>query len=65
MPPRFIPWWLLRRSRKRQVCPRLEIPVPVEIAYGGTCTAGKNEDMDMYARVLADALRQGKKVADR
>jgi len=30
--------------------------VPVEIAYGGTCTAGKNEDMDMYAAVLADAL---------
>jgi len=24
--------------------------VPIEIAYGGTCTAGKNEDMDMYAR---------------
>jgi len=38
-------------------------PVPVELAYGGTCTAGKNEDMDMYARVLADALRQGKRVA--
>ncbi|MGA8510076.1 MAG: aconitase family protein [Candidatus Sulfotelmatobacter sp.] len=42
----------------------LNTPVPVEIAYGGTCTAGKNEDMDMYARVLADALRQGKRVAD-
>ena len=28
----------------------LNTPVPVEIAYGGTCTAGKNEDMDMYAR---------------
>ena len=27
----------------------LSIPVPVELAYGGTCTAGKNEDMDMYA----------------
>lgn len=39
-------------------------PVPVEIAYGGTCTAGKNEDMDMYALVLADALKQGKRVAD-
>ena len=34
----------------------LNTPVPVEIAYGGTCTAGKNEDMDMYARVLSDAL---------
>lgn len=42
----------------------LNTPVPVEIAYGGTCTAGKNEDMDMYARVLDDALRQGKRVAD-
>ena len=26
----------------------LNTPVPVEIAYGGTCTAGKNADMDMY-----------------
>ena len=42
----------------------LNTPVPVEIAYGGTCTAGKNEDMDMYAVVLADALKQGKHVAD-
>jgi 3-isopropylmalate/(R)-2-methylmalate dehydratase large subunit len=42
----------------------LNTPVPVEIAYGGTCTAGKNEDMDMYARVLADALKQGKRIAD-
>jgi 3-isopropylmalate/(R)-2-methylmalate dehydratase large subunit len=41
----------------------LNTPVPVEIAYGGTCTAGKNADMDMYAQVLADALRQGKHVA--
>ena len=42
----------------------LHTPVPVEIAYGGTCTAGKNEDMDMYALVLAGALQQGKRVAD-
>ena len=42
----------------------LHTPVPVEIAYGGTCTAGKNEDMDMYALVLADALKHGKRVAD-
>jgi len=41
----------------------LHTPVPVEIAYGGTCTAGKNEDMDMYALVLADALKHGKRVA--
>ena len=42
----------------------LHTPVPVDLAYGGTCTAGKNEDMDMYAEVLADALKQGKRVAE-
>ncbi|HYE25274.1 MAG TPA: aconitase family protein [Clostridia bacterium] len=42
----------------------LNTPVPVEIAYGGTCTAGKNEDMDMYARVLSRALTEGKRVAE-
>ena len=42
----------------------LNRPVPVELAYGGTCTAGKNEDMDMYALVLADALRKGKRVSE-
>jgi 3-benzylmalate isomerase len=41
----------------------LDARVPIEIAYGGTCTAGKNEDMDMYAAVLADALKQGKRVS--
>lgn len=42
----------------------LNSPIPVELAYGGTCTAGKNEDMDMYARVLDAALQHGKRVAD-
>src|SRR5208282_5631500 len=42
----------------------LHTPVLVEIAYGGTCTAGKNEDMDMYALVLADALKRDKRIAD-
>ncbi len=41
----------------------LNAPVAIEIAYGGTCTAGKNEDMDMYAAVLADALRKGKRIS--
>jgi len=41
----------------------LNTPVPIELAYGGTCTAGKNEDMDMYAAVLAEALKHGKRVA--
>jgi len=42
----------------------LNTPIPVELAYGGTCTAGKNEDMDMYARVLSGALQSGRRIAD-
>jgi 3-isopropylmalate/(R)-2-methylmalate dehydratase large subunit len=37
--------------------------VRIDIAYGGSCTGGKRSDMDMYARVLAAAHAQGKKVA--
>jgi 3-isopropylmalate/(R)-2-methylmalate dehydratase large subunit len=36
--------------------------VRLDIAYGGSCTAGKRDDVDMYARVMADAERAGKKV---
>jgi 3-isopropylmalate/(R)-2-methylmalate dehydratase large subunit len=36
--------------------------VKIDIAYGGSCTAGKKEDMDMYARVFGDALSRGEKV---
>ncbi len=35
----------------------------VDIAYAGSCTAGKKEDMDMYARVLSEAAERGKRVA--
>jgi 3-isopropylmalate/(R)-2-methylmalate dehydratase large subunit len=38
--------------------------VKIDIAYGGSCTAGKRDDIDMYARVMAEAERAGKKVAD-
>ena len=38
--------------------------VAIDIAYGGSCTAGKDEDLDMYARVLSEALENGRKVAD-
>jgi 3-isopropylmalate/(R)-2-methylmalate dehydratase large subunit len=38
--------------------------VKINIAYGGSCTAGKRDDVDMYARVMAEAERAGKKVAD-
>jgi len=37
--------------------------VPVDIAYAGSCTAGKREDMDMYARVFAHAAATGARVA--
>jgi 3-isopropylmalate/(R)-2-methylmalate dehydratase large subunit len=38
--------------------------VPVNIAYGGSCTGGKMADMDMYASVLSRALAQNRRVAD-
>ncbi len=38
--------------------------VKIEIAYGGSCTAGKRDDIDMYARVMADAERAGQRVGD-
>jgi 3-isopropylmalate/(R)-2-methylmalate dehydratase large subunit len=38
-------------------------PVPIGIAYGGSCTAGKRADMDMYAEVLGEAARSGRRVA--
>jgi 3-isopropylmalate/(R)-2-methylmalate dehydratase large subunit len=37
--------------------------VKVDIAYAGSCTAGKREDMDMYARVFSGGLERGLKVA--
>ncbi len=41
-----------------------ELPaVAITSAYGGSCTAGKNEDMDMYAAVFGRALASGKHIA--
>jgi 3-isopropylmalate/(R)-2-methylmalate dehydratase large subunit len=37
--------------------------VRIDIAYGGSCTGGKKADMDMYAEVLRDAVKKGKRVA--
>ena len=34
-------------------------PVRLDVAYAGSCTAGKKEDMDMYAAVLRAAHEQG------
>ncbi len=38
--------------------------VPVDIAYGGSCTAGKADDLTFYHRVVHDALGAGMRVAD-
>lgn len=38
--------------------------VQVDIAYGGSCTAGKEDDLDMYARVMIEARAAGRGVAD-
>jgi 3-isopropylmalate/(R)-2-methylmalate dehydratase large subunit len=37
--------------------------VRIDIAYGGSCTAGKRDDIDFYARVMQEADRAGRKVA--
>jgi hypothetical protein len=37
--------------------------VKIDIAYAGSCTAGKENDLDFYARVLREALEAGRKVA--
>ncbi len=33
--------------------------VKIDIAYGGSCTAGKEVDLDLYARVMREALDAG------
>lgn len=40
----------------------LDGPVRVGRAYGGSCTAAKRSDMDLYARVLDAALASGRRV---
>src|SRR5207342_3065471 len=36
--------------------------VPIDIAYGGSCTAGKEADLDLYAQVMTEAARAGRGV---
>jgi homoaconitase/3-isopropylmalate dehydratase large subunit len=36
--------------------------VRIDIAYGGSCTAGKEADLDMYAKVMKEALHAGRTV---
>ena len=37
--------------------------VKIDIAYAGSCTAGKEHDLDFYARVLREAVEAGRRVA--
>jgi 3-isopropylmalate/(R)-2-methylmalate dehydratase large subunit len=39
-----------------------EDPIRLDVAYAGSCTAGKKEDMDMYATVLRAAHAEGLRV---
>jgi len=38
--------------------------VAIDIAYGGSCTAGKVDDFAMYASVLQEAVAAGRRVAE-
>ncbi|MBL4634572.1 MAG: aconitate hydratase [Kofleriaceae bacterium] len=38
--------------------------VKIDIAYGGSCTAGKCDDIDFYAQVMSEADKAGRRVAD-
>jgi 3-isopropylmalate/(R)-2-methylmalate dehydratase large subunit len=44
--------------------PRLEQDVAIDIAYGGSCTAGKREDFDFYHEVLHWGVEHGMRVPD-
>jgi 3-isopropylmalate/(R)-2-methylmalate dehydratase large subunit len=37
--------------------------IKIDIAYAGSCTAGKEHDLDFYATVIQDALNCGRRVA--
>ena len=41
-----------------------QTPTRIDIAYGGSCTAGKRADFDYYHDVLSWAAGHGLKVAD-
>ncbi|MCB9656467.1 MAG: 3-isopropylmalate dehydratase [Sandaracinaceae bacterium] len=49
--------------RNGRAIDELDAPVPIQIAYGGSCTGGKAHDMDLYASVFRDALARGERVA--
>lgn len=38
--------------------------VAIDIAYGGSCTAGKIDDLNFYHRVVKEAVEAGLRIAD-
>lgn len=44
--------------------PQLQEEVAIDIAYGGSCTAGKREDFDFYHEVLRWGVEQGIRVPE-
>jgi 3-isopropylmalate/(R)-2-methylmalate dehydratase large subunit len=38
--------------------------IAIDIAYGGSCTAGKYDDIEMYGMVVRQAKRKGLKIKD-
>jgi len=38
--------------------------VRIDVAYGGSCTAGKKDDIDFYAQVMKEAEQAGRRVAE-
>ncbi len=42
----------------------LEGPVDIDIAYIGSCTGAKRDDMDMYARVFGPAAAAGQRIPE-
>lgn len=50
--------------RNGQPVAELSERVPIDIAYGGSCTGGKLSDLELYARVFRAAVAEGKRVAE-
>lgn len=53
------PWRPARAIRNGVAIAELDGDIPVDIAYGGSCTGGKRADFDAYHEVLKWGLDQG------
>ena len=59
-----IPTTASRPTRRTAPTSTSSPTVPIDIAYGGSCTAGKEADLDLYAQVMREALDAGRRVKD-